>query len=271
MPMIEKILFPVDFSPSSAAMAPYVKRAAEMFGAQVSLVHVCDLSSHNGFELMLRTPQEIADDHQSIAGEHLRSFLACEFPPSGCPRILCSGEAAEQIAEVARTGGFDLIVMPTHGGRFRRMLLGSTTAKVLNDADCPVLTTEHCNRVSPSPLEHRVWVCAIGLSEDSERVVRVAGQAAAEAGAQLTVIHAVREESEGEARRRVEELVGKVGCRAAVEIARGPVQEALLDRALRCGADALMVGRRLPSGEFGRLRDLTYSLVRDAPFPVISV
>ncbi|MGC1782459.1 MAG: universal stress protein [Acidobacteriaceae bacterium] len=38
--MIEKILYPVDFSASCIAMAPYVKRAAIELGAKVSLVHV---------------------------------------------------------------------------------------------------------------------------------------------------------------------------------------------------------------------------------------
>ena len=55
----------------------------------------------------------------------------------------------ERVAELARIGGFDLIIMPTHAGRFRRMLLGSTTAKVLNDADCPVMTTQHAEAVIP--------------------------------------------------------------------------------------------------------------------------
>ena len=271
MPMIEKILFPVDFSPSSAAMAPYVSRAAEMFGACVSLVHVCDLASHNGFELLVRVPQEIAEEHQGIAEERLGSFLKAEFPPASCSRILRSGEAAEQIAEVARTGGFDLIVMPTHAGRFRRTLLGSTTAKVLNDAECPVLTTEHAEGKTPRPLEHRVWACAIGLSQDSERVLRLASSAAAAAGAQLSVIHAARDGAAQDARRRLDELLGKAGCAAVVQIAMGPVREVLLDAACRSGADALIVGRKPRAGSFGRLRDLTYSLVRDSPFPVLSV
>ena len=219
--MIENILFPVDFSPSCAAMAPYVNRAAEMFGACVSLVHVCDLASHNGFELLVRVPQEIAEEHQGIAEERLQSFLQAEFPPAACARILRSGEAAEQIADVARTGGFDLIVMPTHAGRFRRTLLGSTTAKVLNDADCPILTTEHAGAKTPRPLQHKVWACAIGLSQDSERVLRLASRAAAAAGAQLSVIHAARDEAAQDAQRRLDDLLGKAGCGAAVQIADG--------------------------------------------------
>ncbi len=44
---IQNNLFPVDFSPSCVAMAPHVKRAAVIFGASATLVHVLDLYSHN--------------------------------------------------------------------------------------------------------------------------------------------------------------------------------------------------------------------------------
>jgi nucleotide-binding universal stress UspA family protein len=270
--MIKKILFPVDFSASCFAMASYVKRAAAMFGSQVTLVHVCDLASHNGFELYVRSLQEIAEEHARIAQSKLDSFLESEFPPADCPRVLRSGEAAAQIAEVARTGGFDLIIMPTHAGRFRQMLLGSTTAKVLNDADCPVLTTEHAQTSPPRPLEHREWVCAIELSPDSERVLRLACGAAAQVRAKLSVIHAIQDGVPAlGARRRLGELQKIVGCEATVRIASGPVKDALLDEAQRFAADVLIIGRKPGSGAPGRMRDLTYGVVRDSPFPVLSV
>jgi len=161
--------------------------------------------------------------------------------------------------------------MPTHAGRFRRMLLGSTTAKVLNDADCPVITTEHAEPRNPRPLEHRAWVCAIGLREDSERVLRVAGRASAAAGARLSIIHAAPEDAADDARRRIHELLKTVGCEAEVHITIGPVKQALLDGTQRLAADALIVGRRPRTGALGRLRDLTYSMVRDSPVPVLSV
>jgi nucleotide-binding universal stress UspA family protein len=269
--MIDRILFPVDFSPACSGMAAYVKRAAEMFGSRVTLVHVCDLTSNNGYELIARTMREIAEEHQAVAEDQLMSFLASDFPPDACSRILRFGEAAAEIAEVARTGGFDLVIMPTHAGRFRRMLLGSTTAKVLNDADCPVMTTQHAEAVIPRPLEHRVWVCAIGLSQDSERVLRVASDAAVTAGAKLSLVHAADESAEPTARPRLEALVRAVGCEAQVHVVTGPVKQALLEEARRAAADALIVGRTPRSGALGRMRDLTYSLVRDSPFPVLSV
>lgn len=269
--MIRTILFPVDFSPPSAAMAAYVRRAAEMFGSSVTLVHVCDLMSNNGFELVARNIWEIAEDHKTVAGARLKSFLDSDFPPATCSRILRSGETAAEIAEVAKTGAFDLIVMPTHAGRFRRMLLGSTTAKVLNDADCPVMTTQHADALVPRPLEHRVWLCAIGLSQDSERVLRLASRAAATVGASLSIIHATHRGAESDARRRLQGLLKTVGCDAQLRVITGPVRQALLGEARRSGADALIVGRRPRIGPLGRIRDLTYSLVRDSPAPVLSV
>jgi nucleotide-binding universal stress UspA family protein len=224
--------------------------------------------------MYVRSPLEVAEEHQSIARQELDSFIVSEFPSAKYPRILRSGEAAEQIAEVARTGGFDLIVIPTHAGRFRRMLLGSTTAKVLNDADCMVLTTEHAQTTIPKPLEHRVWVCVIGLSPDSERTLRLASRAATEVQAKLSLIHVIpggAPAAERDARRRLDELQKSVGCEATVQVVNGPVKGALLDAARGSDADALIIGRRPQSGALGRMGDLIYGLVRDSPCPVLSV
>ena len=159
------------------AMAAYVQRAAALCGATVGLVHVCDLASHSGFELYARPGNEIAEDHWNVASEKLDYFLISEFPPATSARILLAGDAASVIAETAKKSEFDLIVMPTHAGRFRRMLLGSTAAKVLDGAECPVLTTQHAETVAPRSLEHRRWVCAVDLSSDSLRVLRSAKSA----------------------------------------------------------------------------------------------
>ena len=252
-------------------MAPYVKRAAVLFGSQVTLVHVCDLASHNGFELYVRPLEEIAQEHLILAEEKLDSFLQSDFPRPTCPRILRSGEAAEQIADIANTGGFDLIIMPTHAGRFRQMLLGSTTAKVLDDSDCPVLTTEHAATETPRSLEHRAWACAIGLSQDSERVLRLANRASLAAGAKLVLIHVTQHGAEKTARKQLDELQKAVDSAATVRIATGPVKAGLLEEARRAAADALIIGRSPRTGPLGRMRDLAYSLVRDSPFPVLSV
>ena len=45
--------------------------------------------------------------------------------------------ADAEIADVATTEDIDLIVMPTHAGQFRRLVLGSTTAKVRASGPLP--------------------------------------------------------------------------------------------------------------------------------------
>src|SRR5580658_5126593 len=88
MKFIKNILFPVDFSTSCIAMAPYVKRAATLYGASVSLLHVFDPNSYTGTEVYVRGPVEIAEEHQQIARKRLDEFLHVEFPLARYPRIL---------------------------------------------------------------------------------------------------------------------------------------------------------------------------------------
>ncbi|MBV9675634.1 MAG: universal stress protein [Acidobacteriaceae bacterium] len=203
--------------PSCIAMAPLVKGDAALLGARVTLLHVCDLTSSNGFELYVRAPQEIAQERWSIARCKINSFLESEFPLASCPRVLHCGNAAEQI--VAAAIGFDLIIMPTHAGRFRRMLLGSTTAKVLNNVHCPVLSAEHIQVVASRPLGYRQWVCALAFNADSARVLNLANHAAAEVGAKLLLVHVVESNS------------GKVNC--AAEWAATQRSKLFVDRSKR--------------------------------------
>src|SRR6266850_535957 len=288
MTTIQNILFPVDFSPSCVAMAAYVKRAAAIFGARVTLIHVFDLYSHGAFQLYVRPLSEVAEEQQSLAQDKLDSFLTSEFPPTECPRILLSGDAATQITQLARKNGFDLIIMPTHAGFFRRALLGSTTAKVLNHADSPVLTSQHAETISPRQLEHREWVCAIGLDSDSERVLRYASEAAKSVRANLTLVHVIpwnvpdlrvgldleerlQAAKKDAAHSRIEELQSAAASHAVVRIAMGPIKHKLIEEARRLRADVLVIGRSPESGGLGRLRDLSYAVARDAPCPVLSV
>ena len=287
MSMVSKILFPVDFSDSCTAMAPFVERESYLFSATVTLLHVVQPAA-SGYELLVRPMREVQEDHESAARARLDSYLKSEFPPGHSQRMLLVGDAATQIANFARDHNFDVIIMPTHAGVFRKTLLGSTTAKVLNDADCPVLTTQHAETIAPRPLEHREWLCAVGLQADSVRVLRYASEVAKTVNANLTLVHVIAALEPGlpvqmdlderlhsaekeAASRRIQELQRQVGSSARVTIAFGPMRDALVEAAHRLRADGLMIGRSPQPGSMGRMRDLTYAMVRDAPCPVLSI
>lgn len=268
-------------------MAPFVRRVASLFSAQVTLLHVVE-PSPSGFELAVRSLKEVEADLKELARAKLQSFLTSEFPAETTSRVLVVGEAALRIAHLVREQEFDLIAMPTHAGQFRRMLLGSTTAKVLNDVDCPVLTTQHAETISPRALEHKEYACAIGLEKDSERVLGFANQVAEALYGNLSVIHVipfappdgpirfdlddrVQSQKRSSALRRIEGIQKAVGSRAQVRIAIGPLKDSLTLAARQMGADVLIIGRGPQSSSQGRMRDLTYAAVRDAPCPVLSV
>lgn len=285
--MIQNILFPVDFSASCTAMAPFVKRAASITSAKVTLLYV--LPPFTGsFELMARSLPEIEENREYVAQEKLGKFLRAEFPVDESPRMLVGGDAATQIAKVARDDKFDLIVMPTHAGTFRRRLLGSTTAKVLDMAECPVLTARHAERIKPRHLAHREWACAVALQPDSKRVLRYAAEVAESFRGNLSLVHVIsaaepglpvqlklneelQSAEEQAARRRVEDLQKIFAPHARIHIAVGPIKQALIEAAVRLRADVLVIGRSPEAGALGRLQDLTYAVIRDAPCPVLSV
>jgi nucleotide-binding universal stress UspA family protein len=57
--------------------------------------------------------------------------------------VIAEGDAASGITGYAQKGGFDLIVVGSRGlGRFKEMVLGSTSSKVLQHAKCPVLVVK---------------------------------------------------------------------------------------------------------------------------------
>lgn len=286
MPLIERILFPVNFSHSCTAMAAYVKRASAILGAQVTLLNVAEYNTYTGIEMAFRGPDDIANDLTDAARQRLDAYLTNDLPLA--TRIVRVGDPAAEIVQAARDIHASMIMMPTHAGAFRSMLLGSTTAKVLNDSDCPVFTSRHAETIAPRPIEHREWLCAIGLTSDSERVLRFASGISTQARGHISIIHAVqanqhdvppgfelKDTFEAVARDRatlkLEELKQKVGIEADISISFGNVKHALLTAAQQFDADVLVIGRSPHDGPIGRLRDLTYATVRDSSFPVISI
>ena len=103
--------------------------------------------------------------HVSDARKHLESVLVDELRGISVKRIVTEGDPAMQIAEFAHSDGTNLIVMPTHGyGPFRRFIIGSVTTRVLDDADCPVMTGAHMEReMLPELVPFRNILCAIDL------------------------------------------------------------------------------------------------------------
>jgi nucleotide-binding universal stress UspA family protein len=224
----------------------------------------------------------------SDARKQLESVLVDEFRGMAINRIIVEGDPAMEIVEFARSNRTNLIVMPTHGyGPFRRFIIGSVTARVLDDADCPVLTGVHMKREMLSdPVPFRNILCAVDLGLHSEALLGWAAQLAADFGAHLHLVHALPPIDAGQARyfdqdwlldldraarEQLNRLQEKTGTKANVVVHSGEVAKVIRSAAEFAQADLVVIGRHADSGILGRLRTHVYSTVRESPCPVASV
>jgi nucleotide-binding universal stress UspA family protein len=259
----KKILFPVDFSEQSRGAARYVEALAGRFNSSLTLLNASD-PQYN--DLLL--------DNPARRRERLETFLGKDFEYLQVERILTTGEPASSIVSLAKAGHFDLIMMPTHGlGGFRRFLLGSVTAKVLHDADCPVWTGVHLDQAPPlEKIVFKNFLCAVNLDPHSKVVVDCAVELADEYRAKLTVIHVAPLMTEGESIKwQIGEWLGTAAERTSVRIESGEIASTIAVVAAETEADLLVIGRNPASGAFGRLRTDGYSIIRKSPCPVISL
>jgi nucleotide-binding universal stress UspA family protein len=285
MRSLSTILLPVDFSERSIGAAHCAKALASHFGSQIALLHVLASAPYeSGLEagggVMLA---ELLRNRSEQATRDLDNFLAGEWEGLDVRRVLLDGDPATRIVEFAHRQPSGLIIMPTHGyGPFRRFILGSNTAKVLHDADCPVWTGVHMPETpAAAPVPLRQVLCAVDLGPQSEKTYAWAAWLAGEFHAQLTLMHAMASSSESEAswraqiRETVEEeferLQSAVGVSADILIDAGEPARVVCSAAGRIRADVLVIGRGSAAGVFGRLRTNAYALIRQSPCPVVSV
>ena len=169
-----RILFPVAFSERCRGAARYAGALACHFHAELVLLHVvAPPPSIFGGPEAVAYPADLFDGMLDKSKADLEAFLAEELQGLNVTRVVLEGDPARTIIQYAHAERFDLIVMPTHGyGPFRRFLLGSVTAKVLHDADCPVWTGPHMEQApARESLSLRQIVCAVDLGPRSQAIV----------------------------------------------------------------------------------------------------
>jgi len=273
MPLIKKILFPVDFSDACGGAARYVEAFASKFGAEIMLLHA------------------VSKEQQHAAQEKLDAFLASELKPFATHRVCAEAEhdPSQAIAEAVRSWNPDLVAMPTHGlGFFRRHLLGSVTTKMLHDLRCPVWTSVHAESApSLERIQCRKILCSVDLAESSRHILEWAASLASEYQANLGIVHAtvaadalaagwhLREEfahyASAQATLRIDALQNDVGTKADVFIKPGTAKAIVASAAREFDADLLIIGRHGKTGVVEDLFPNATSILREAPCPVISI
>jgi nucleotide-binding universal stress UspA family protein len=288
MKSLGKILLPVDFSERSLGAARYARTLAEHFHSELTLLHILTPPHYEfgALEIGGSMLTELYTNRGAQVEKELETFLAGELQGLDARRVVLEGDPARQIVDYAHDQNAGLIVMPTHGyGPFRQFILGSITAKVLHDADCPVWTGVHLEEApAAGPFPFRNIVCAIDLGPQSCQALTWATTIQQEFGARLTVVHAMaaapgagqddghwREEMELAVRDDLARLHQRFGTEADLIIDPGDPPKVVCDLAASRKADLLVIGRGSAAGVFGRLRTNAYAIIRQSPCPVVSV
>ncbi len=155
LPEIKKILYPTDLSDTAKHAFGYAASLAQCYGATLTILHVVEELSQNTSMLLTSMLgearwQEIRDksteDFFALIRERLERFsrdMAKEHSEStvAVAQILVrQGRAVHAITEEAEKGGYDLVVMGSHGqGGIVDAVMGSTARRVTRRSSVPVM------------------------------------------------------------------------------------------------------------------------------------
>jgi nucleotide-binding universal stress UspA family protein len=157
--MYQRILVPVDGSPTSTRGLDEAIRIAKLTGGRLRLFHVIDELS---FALGMNAYTGYAGDWLKVLRE--KGFAVLEEGSAAArasgveaDTVLCdqfSGSVHEQVTAEASKWPADLIVLGTHGRRgVGRFVMGSSAEHILRYATVPVLLVRSSKASAPSSLQ----------------------------------------------------------------------------------------------------------------------
>jgi nucleotide-binding universal stress UspA family protein len=143
-PNLGEILFPTDFSDESKEAFEKVIELARIKGSHITLFHKVSYPVTPGIEPAFSAyPYQSDLFHKAIEAKRSDASLWADEAQSNqieldtCIDLKMGSSAADAILKFSKKKP-GMIAMASHSGPFRRMLLGSTTRKVVRGAECPV-------------------------------------------------------------------------------------------------------------------------------------
>lgn len=133
--MYDKILLPLDASPTDRAIIEHIKKLAGIMHSQVVLFHVATGASAQ-FRGADAAGKEIDESRAYL------ERVQAEFEAANIPAMaeLGYGEPAKEIIKWIQEKGCDLVAMATHGHKLLAdIALGTTASRVQHNVSVPVL------------------------------------------------------------------------------------------------------------------------------------
>ena len=138
--MFSKILVPVDGSDNSLRALDAALLLSEKIGSEVTAIHVMEdipVLHIQSEKLLRKLIEDFKKESQLILSKS--SDIAAKKGISLNTKLL-QGNAGSTILDFCENGKFDVIVMGSRGmGKFKELVLGSVSSKVVHHASCPVM------------------------------------------------------------------------------------------------------------------------------------
>jgi nucleotide-binding universal stress UspA family protein len=143
------IVVPTDFSPDAEQAILVASELSRVYSAPLTLIHIYDPVAYplpEGY--VMYTPKQLSRMWEEF--DRRLAQAKADAQAAGAIRAdtrLLQGLTAAEIVRFAKEGGHDLIVMGTHGRTgVARVLLGSVAARVVQTAECAVLTVKRARQ-----------------------------------------------------------------------------------------------------------------------------
>jgi nucleotide-binding universal stress UspA family protein len=135
---LKEILFTTDLSKGSLSALRYARGFADKFSAKLFILHVIDDDCETFYagQGLKREDPDFADKVNTL----LKTVVGAD---AGFDAVfhVSEGRAESEIVKFADANKIDLIAMSTHGhAGLREEVIGTTSARVIRHAPCPVLT-----------------------------------------------------------------------------------------------------------------------------------
>ena len=285
--MFDRLLFPTDGSDGAAAALDHVLDIAAAHDATVHVLNVADTN----LDSVTRLGGDIVDVLER-EGEGIVEEAATRADRRGVATIteVLQGEPYSTIVDYAAARDVDLVVMPTRGrGGLGRLLLGSTTERVVRRSDVPVLTLRPDGTDVAYP--YRDVLVPTDGSDCATAALRVGIDVAAAEGAALHLLSVVDVASLGvDVRADIQTTAMRESADAIVEEAAALATDAGVDPVSTTVEEGTSIHRTIRSyvtdhdvdlvvlGTHGRtgfdryvLGSVAEKLVRSSPVPVLTV
>lgn len=311
---VRTILVPTDYSAPAGHALDHAEQIARQTGARLVLLHIFDDADYivsTALGLARKQPEVEAYRAEMYrqAESSLRS-VAAGVRQRGLEveAVISEGPSACRITQAAGEYRADLVVVSARGRTgWRARAVGTVAEQVVRYAPCPVLVVlphrtempadELATGLRAPPLALRHLLVATDFSDDARHAVEVARDIALEAGAELTLLHAmlpqeyavgqpdfgphgtgvetVYETVRDTAARVVEEECAKleaVGVRAEPLLLRGLASDRIVDAARASGAGLIVLAAQgVSAWTLALLGSTAQRVLHAAPCPVLIV